>query len=59
MMRNRRLPHRETPAQPAASHFSLLSDMLENLEPSGIGQCFGDSLKLLCIHERPISLCSQ
>jgi hypothetical protein len=59
MMRDRRLPHRKAAAQTPASYFGLLSDMLENLEPSGIGQCLGDSLKLLCIHGRPISLCSQ
>jgi len=46
------LADRETPAQPLAADLGLLRNVLENLEPSRIGQCLGDPLELLGLHGR-------
>ena len=44
------MTNRETPAQPLAANLGLLCNVLENFEPSGIGQRFGDPLELLGLH---------
>ena len=54
-MRDRRLSNREASAQPLASYFGLRGDVLEDLDPTRVGKCLGDSLELLCIHELPYS----
>jgi hypothetical protein len=33
-----------------ATDFALLSDMLEDLEAARVGQCLGDTLKLIGVH---------
>jgi hypothetical protein len=50
MMGDSSLPDRETPAQSLTANLGLLRDVLEDLKPPGIGQGFGDSLKLLGLH---------
>jgi len=50
MVRDRRLPYRKASTQSLAANFDLRRDVLEDLEPSWIGQCLRDSLKLLGIH---------
>jgi len=55
MMRDRRLANRKTSAQPLASHFRLLRDVFENLEPSRVGERLGDPLELISVHEQPYS----
>jgi len=50
VVRDRCLSDREAAAQPAAPHFGLLGDMLQDLEPSRIGESFGNSLELLGVH---------
>jgi len=55
MMRDRRLANRKTSAQALATHFRLLRDMLENLEASRVGECLGDPLELVSVHEQPYS----
>jgi hypothetical protein len=50
MMRDSSLANREAPAQPLAADLGLLRDVLEDFEPSGIGQCLGDPLELLGLH---------
>jgi hypothetical protein len=49
-MRDSCLPDRKAPAQPLAADLGLLRDVLEDLEPSRIGQRFGDPLELLGLH---------
>jgi len=51
-MRDSGLADRETPTQTLAADLGLLRDVLENLEPSGIGQRLGDPLELLGLHGR-------
>ncbi len=50
MVRDSRLSNRETPAQPLAADLGLLRDVLEDFEPSGIGQRLRDPLELLGLH---------
>jgi len=50
MMGDSSLADREAPAQSLAAYLGLLRDVLEDLEPPGIGQRLGDPLKLLGLH---------
>jgi len=50
MMRDRRLSDGKASAQTPTSNLGLLRDVLENLEPSRIGQRLCDPLELLGIH---------
>jgi hypothetical protein len=50
MMRDRGLADGKTSAQGTTAHLRLFRDVLENLEPSRIGQRFRDALKLLGVH---------
>lgn len=47
VVRDRRLPDRETAAKPLATHLALPRDVLEDFEPARVGQRFRDSLELL------------
>ena len=44
------MPNREAPAQPLAADLGLLRNVLEDFEPSGIGQRLRDPLELLGLH---------
>jgi hypothetical protein len=50
VVRDRRLPHREAPAEMLAADLGLLRDMLEDFEPPRIGKRFSNTLELLGIH---------
>jgi hypothetical protein len=50
MMGDSSLADRKTPAQSLAAYLGLLRDVLEDFKPPGIGQGFGDPLKLLGLH---------
>jgi hypothetical protein len=49
-MRDGGLPHRKAVAQATTSHFGLLRNVLQDLEPSRICQRLGDPLKLVGFH---------
>ena len=53
-MRDSSLSDREAPTQTLAADLGLLSDVLKNLEPPRIGQCFGDPLELMGLHGRNV-----
>jgi len=53
MVRNSRLTHRKASAQSPTPDFCLPRDVLEDLEPPRISQCFGYSLKLIGVQGLP------
>lgn len=55
MVRDGRLAHRETTAEPLAADLALPRDVLQDLEASRVGQRFRDSLELLGFQGPPRS----
>lgn len=53
---DRGLPHRKAAAEATTADFGLLRDVLQDLDPAGIGQRLGDALELLSVHGLPYPL---
>jgi hypothetical protein len=53
MVRDGRLPNRETAAKALATNLALPRDVFEDFEPARVGQRFRDSLELLGVQGRP------